>query len=409
MSFLEMSLMGGAMILCILLLRMLSRRRLPGIALSVMWAATLFRLLIPVEITSALSIAGLVKGAGQSTGMVLPAQTMPDTMSVSPLVILWLCGAALCALFILLVGMKQRRVLKTALPAPMTPELRAALNCQHLHRKVAVYTSDRISTPMTYGLLRPRIVLPSPVTLDRQELNFVIAHECGHILRRDTAKKCVLLFAVCLHWFNPLVWLMASICRRDMELDCDRRVLNAFGANARANYAKTLLGLEERKRFSGILMECFSVSPLETRIRSIMAGKKSSFAGTLAAIAAYGCAAAVFATSQGSMPFVTTGSVSITTVPMSLYDTRQLNASQVTAYVISGDVLAAGQHGLKLAEPYITVSGQLSQSTLAQTATSISVNYVDVLAVAADNAASPAVAVPAYSMSYTLKDSNIQH
>jgi beta-lactamase regulating signal transducer with metallopeptidase domain len=409
MSFLEMSLMGSAMILCILLLRMLSRSRLPGIVLSAMWAAALLRLLIPVEIPSVLSIAGLVKRSGQTTGMALPAQTWTDTMPISPLVIIWLCGAALCALFFLLVGMKQRRVLKTALPAVMTPELRAALHDQHLSREVAIFTSDRISTPMTYGLLKPRIVLPSPMKLYGQELKFVIAHECGHILRFDTAIKGVLLFAVCLHWFNPLVWLMAALCRRDMEINCDRRVLKAFGTNARALYAKTLLGLEERKRFSGMLMGCFSVSPLETRIRSIMAGKKSSFASTLAAIAAFGCAAAVFSTSQGSMPYVTTGSVQITTVPMSLYDTRQLNTTETAVYIMSGDVLTAAQPGLRLAAPYITVSGQLSRSTPAQTATSVSVKYGDVLAVVAENAAGPAVAAPVYGMTYTLSDNGIQH
>jgi hypothetical protein len=173
--------------------------------------------------------------------------------------------------------------------------------------------------------------------------------------------------------------------------------------------SKSKLPVEERKRFSGMLMGCFSVSPLETRIRSIMAGKKSSFASTLAAIAAFGCAAAVFATSQGSMPYVTTGSVQITTVPMSLYDTRQLNTTETAVYIMSGDVLEAGQTALGLAAPYITVSSQLSRSTPAQNATSVSVKYGDVLAVAAENTADPAVAVPVYGMTYTLSDNGIQH
>jgi bla regulator protein blaR1 len=409
MSFLEMSLMGGAMILCILLLRMILGDRLPAVILSTMWAAAVLRLLLPVTIPSPISMMAFVKGLSQPNAMTLPARAVPNTVSISPFVLIWLCGAALCALFFLVAYLGQRRVLKTALPATMTMELKAALHDQHLVSKVAVFTSDRISTPMTYGLKKPRIVLPSHMKLYGQELNFVIAHECGHILRRDTAKKCVLLFAVCLHWFNPLVWLMAAMCRRDMELDCDRRVLKACGHNARANYAKTLLCLEERKRFSGMVMECLSVSPLEERIRSIMSGKKATLSSALASIAVYFCAAAVFATSPGALPSVTASSVWITTVPLNSYDTRQLNASEAAVYVMSGDVLAAGQTGLLTTAPYITVSSLKSQDTLSETAASVSVNYGGAIAVATENAVVPAIAMPVYSMTYTLKDSGIQH
>ncbi len=404
MSFLEMSLMGGAMILCILLLRMFSRGRLPGIVLSAMWAAALLRLLVPLEIPSALSIAGLIRGAVQPTAVSLPAQPMPNTEPISPLVFVWLCGAALCAFFFLLVGIKQRRVLKTALPAPMTPELKAALQNQHLPRNVAVYFSDRISTPLTYGVIKPRIVLPSPMTISGQELNFVIAHEGGHILRRDALKKYVLLFSVCLHWFNPLVWLMAAVCRRDMELNCDRRVLSACGPKARANYARTLLDLEERKRFSGMLMECFSVSPLEERIRSIMAGKKSSIAGALAAMAVYGCVAAVFATSPGMQPTVTASTIWFTATPFAAYDTLQANASSSTVYVMS----TPGQPELKLFAPYITVGSHLSQRTYLEDATSVSMQYGISIAATAGEAAVSTPLLPVYSTTYTTRSSAVQ-
>lgn len=409
MSFLEMSLMGGAMILCILLLRFVTRGRLPAVILSAMWAAAILRLLVPVSIPSPISMMAFVKGLAQPTAMTMPARALPYTEPVSPLVWIWLCGAALCALFFLASYLKQTRVLKTALPASMTPELKAALQEHCFARKAAVFTSDRISTPLTYGLLRPRIVLPSFMKLYGQELKFVIAHECGHILRLDTVKKCVLLFAVCLHWFNPLVWLMAAMCRRDMELDCDRRVLKACGYNARANYARTLLGLEEHKRFSGMLMECLSVSPLETRIRSIMAGKKATLTSALASIAVYLCAAAVFTTSPGTLPSVTASSVWITTVPLDSYETRLLNAPEASVYIMSGDVTAAGQTGLFTAAPYITVSSFSSQDTLSETAASVSVKYGGAITAASEDAVVPALPLPAYSMTYTLKDSDTQH
>ncbi len=370
MSIPEMSLAGSAMILCILLLRSLTRGRLPAPMLSAMWAAALLRLLVPVAIPSPLSFLGAIRQAGQATVPYLPARPVSYLAPLPPLVFVWLAGVALCALFFLLSGFRQRRVLQAALPAPMTPELKAALAAQRLSRQVAVYTSDRISTPLTYGLLRPRILLPSHMAFSAEELGFVLAHECGHIRRADTLKKGFLLAAVCLHWFNPLVWLMAAKCRRDMELNCDRHVLEKCGSEVRAAYARTLLDLEERKRFSKVLASYFSVSPLEERILTIMTGKKTTWTGALAAIAAFACAAAVFATSPGTQAALSVSTVWLSSKPIAAYDTRQIQASGVAVYAMEGAVPAFGRTGIELA--------------------------------------APAILTPVYSMTVTVKDSGMQ-
>lgn len=407
MSFLEMSLMGSAMVLCILLLRHLTRGRLPAAVLSAMWAAAILRLLVPLEIPSALSIAGLVRQAGQATAMTLPARPVSDLAPLSPMVFVWLCGAALCGLFFLATGIRQWRALKMALPASMTGEVKTALAAQLLSRTVAVYTSDRIATPLTYGIWKPRIVLPSHMPLTGDELSFVMAHECAHIKRHDAAKKYILLAAVCLHWFNPLVWLMAAACRRDMELHCDRQVLKTYGPHMRASYARTLLGLEERKRFCGVLMECLSSSPLEERIRSIMAGRKTTVAGMLAAVMVFVCASAVFATSPGAQVTVTASTVWISTVPVATLDVRQMQASDAAVYVWNGYAFTAGQRGLEMASPVIAVNNQLSARMLAETDASVSIKYGSAADVSNEYAAVPAAPETVYSMSYTSKDGTV--
>jgi len=409
MSFLEMSLMGSAMILCILLLRTVTRGRLPAAVLSVMWAAAILRLLMPVAIPSPLSMMSLVKQIGRPTVITLSAQPITNSVSLSPLVFVWLCGVMLCILFFLLVDLRQRHALQAVLPAKMTPKLKAALSAQHLSRPAAVYTSDRISTPLTYGLINPRIVLPSHMALNSDELNFVIAHECGHIIRRDIAKKCILLASVCLHWFNPLVWLMAAVCRRDMELDCDRYVLKAYGPKERKAYAQALLGLEERKRFSGILMECFSRSPLEERIHSIMTGKKTTLVGVLPAVMVFGCFAAVFATSPGAQTSIAVSTVSIASTPAALYDVRQAQVSEATVYVWNGEALAIEQPSLELAMPAIMVSERLSDKTHAEISGSVSLTYGSAMAAATEKSSVPAAPLPVYSITYTIKEMDTQH
>ena len=51
----------------------------------------------------------------------------------------------------------------------------------------------------------------------------------------------LLAAAACLHWFNPLVWVMLVLANRDLELSCDAAVVRLYGAEARAPYARTLL------------------------------------------------------------------------------------------------------------------------------------------------------------------------
>ncbi|MFQ7454207.1 MAG: M56 family metallopeptidase [Flavonifractor plautii] len=84
-------------------------------------------------------------------------------------------------------------------------------------------------------MLRPVILLPK--TLDRSDVSrlaFVLTHEMAHIRRFDALSKLLLAAAACLHWFNPLVWVMLVLANRDLELSCDAAVVRLYGAEARA-------------------------------------------------------------------------------------------------------------------------------------------------------------------------------
>ncbi|RAZ18687.1 peptidase M56, partial [Klebsiella oxytoca] len=70
--------------------------------------------------------------------------------------------------------------------------------------------------PLTYGIIHPVILLPKSTDwTDTERLNYVLEHELAHIRHFDAAAKLALTAAVCVHWFNPLVWLMLSLANRD--------------------------------------------------------------------------------------------------------------------------------------------------------------------------------------------------
>lgn len=96
------------------------------------------------------------------------------------------------------------------------------LQAHPLRRTITLRQTDRISSPLTFGLLHPVILMPKETDWDDEaSLQFVLEHEFVHIRRLDTAAKLLLITAVCVHWFNPAVWAMYALANRDIELSCD--------------------------------------------------------------------------------------------------------------------------------------------------------------------------------------------
>ena len=110
------------------------------------------------------------------------------------------------------------------------------------HRR---HPAGRISSPLTFGVLRPDILVPKKTDwTDETALRYVLEHEFVHIQRFDVLSKLLLIAAVCVHRFNPLVWVMYVLANRDLELSCDETVLRRFGGDIRAAYARVLIRME---------------------------------------------------------------------------------------------------------------------------------------------------------------------
>lgn len=170
-----------------------------------------------------------------------------------------------------------------------------------LKRTVAIRQSDKISAPLTYGIFRPVILMPKKTDWnDTKQLQYILLHEYVHICRYDTLIKLVCACALCIHWFNPFVWVMHVLFCRDIELACDESVVRRFGETSRPAYARMLIGMEEKK--SGFLpfYSSLSKNAAEERITAIMKIRKTSkFAIITAAVLTAGVAA-VFASSAGN-------------------------------------------------------------------------------------------------------------
>jgi hypothetical protein len=153
-----------------------------------------------------------------------------------------------------------------------------------LKRTLSIRQSDRISAPLTFGIFHPVILMPKRTNWqDETSLQYILTHEYVHIQRFDTVSKLILIDAVCVHWFNPLVWVMYVLANRDLELSCDESVIRRFGESSKTSYAQTLIRMEETKSSLTPLCNNFSKNAIEERIVAIMKTKKTTWAAFLAA------------------------------------------------------------------------------------------------------------------------------
>ncbi|HEX2980775.1 MAG TPA: M56 family metallopeptidase [Anaerolineaceae bacterium] len=312
MSFIQMSISGGAMILAVVLIRAISIHRLPKITFLALWSVVLLRLLVPFTIPSAYNIYALISSVAPQSQSVAPflAVSVPEASvpvngqsaaaatAANPwLNAIWLAGAVCCALFFTWTYVRCRKEFQTSLPVK-DEFIRQWIEEHRSPRPIQVRQLDRIATPLTYGVWRPTILLPKNVDWeDRNVLDYVLTHEYVHILRFDTAIKLVLIAALCLHWFNPLVWLMYLLVNRDIELACDETVVRVFGESTRSAYALALIQMEATK--SGLNpVECnFSTRAIEERIHAVVKYPKMSPASVLLAlILVFGSATAFITT-----------------------------------------------------------------------------------------------------------------
>lgn len=317
MKLLQMSLAGGVMILVITVIRALAIERLPKKTFLALWAAALARLLAPVSLPSALSIYSLLArrapAAAEWTAVpalpALPAETgaaaaaaaqqTASAPAAQPPVwtIVWAVGAAVCAGVFAVAYGRCCREFRASFPVE-SEVTRRWLQSHPLRRTIAIRQSGRISSPLTFGVLRPVILMPKKTDwTDETALRYVLEHEFVHIQRFDVLSKLLLITAVCVHWFNPLVWVMYVLANRDLELSCDETVLRRFGGDVRAAYARVLIRMEAARGGFAPLCNHFGKNAIEERITAIMKTKRITIVSLgLAALLVAGTVT-VFATS----------------------------------------------------------------------------------------------------------------
>ncbi|SFM43051.1 Signal transducer regulating beta-lactamase production, contains metallopeptidase domain [Paenibacillus sp. 1_12] len=334
MSLLQTSISASVFILAVIFLRSLLIHKLPKITFMFLWGVALVQLLVPVSVQSQFSIFTAVEHLSRmltvpkliptsesstfinGTTVIMPPITEHVTAPIMPLetasqissiVWVWLVGFTLCALFFIIPHLRYRKIYKMAVPI-RNDFIRKWQHSNLLWRDVQIRQLDHISTPLTYGIFQPVVLLPKNLDYDDNKLlALILTHEFTHIKRFDTLKKWILATSVCVHWFNPFVWVMYILANRDIELFCDETVILKLGENTKPTYARALVRLEEKKIGLSPMISSFSKNSIEERIISIMKTKKITITTVLLAIGLVAGVVIIFATSALDKTDASTG------------------------------------------------------------------------------------------------------
>ncbi|MGN1249203.1 MAG: M56 family metallopeptidase, partial [Candidatus Spyradocola sp.] len=354
-TLLMMSLTGSLMALVVMALRALFGKRLHPRVTYALWLAAALCLLLPLRFESEMSVMnapaarsfersvsvrmeqpvayGFVSGNaaqnGQSdvhymdaptreeleSGQVQPEQGFTlDAWDVAGMI--WAAGALVTAGYIALVNARFRgRVRRSRRTAEVPWVMERRLG------GVKVYVSRAVPSPCLVGLFRPYIVVTPQAMAEDERFCHVLVHELSHKRQGDPLWSAVRTAVLVLHWFNPIVWIAASLSRADCENACDALTIRELGEDRRVDYGKTLLSfLRARPTATGLVNTATTMAQSRRQIRrriSLIAKKQkyTLVAAVLCiALALTGCAVTM-TTAPGEQPVQTPAAAEPTEAP----------------------------------------------------------------------------------------------
>ena len=340
----EANIMASIAILLMIPLRKLLRKQMGNTAICFGWLLIALRLLIPLTLPNPLiheirpaylddtairPIAGQIKvrlvdaigDLGRVFWQAGNRQAYSDMQKVAvgvdyngyPAVLawIWLGGCVLILLWFIYKNVKFRKTLRNNRIEEISGELKdlyLQLCKERKVKPVSVYFTDPVPGACLVGVFKPYIVLT--LITAPQDVKNVLTHEVCHLKNKDHLWGVLRLFCCAIHWFNPLVWIAASMSRTDSELRCDDRVTAVMDEQERKDYANVLVYAAARKSMPGIGVMATGMTMtgkrLKNRVLGVIQNRKPirAFAFVFMAVA-FTCLVGAFATSETGLTWLT--------------------------------------------------------------------------------------------------------
>lgn len=276
----NMSIVASVMGLIVLAIR--KARFIPHRVSVFLWIIPFFRMCIPFGLNSRYSLMTLIsKFTTRTVPVYSPAEslelsyinTVMAADSYSPVTYKSLLVEKVFSVASLIWMIVALALILTLLILYFTT-IRTLRDARHLEGNT--YTSDKIDGPAVYGIIRPRILLPSQ--LPEADRKYVILHEKTHIRRKDNLWRLLGFLIAAVHWYNPLSWIFLKVFLSDLELACDESATAEYDISDRKEYARALLNCTPRKN---VFVSAFGGAKVRVRIENVLSRKPMTLFSTI--------------------------------------------------------------------------------------------------------------------------------
>lgn len=298
-SILSLSLSGTLLIILMFLCKPLLKDRISKRWQYYMWVVVIVRLLVPFTLPVS-PVNALFQKADRAIEQMTVnsngnrSHALPEELAVvlQNLWLVWLIGALL--LLIRKITIYQGFVKYVRAGCLEVSDIGLLNRLAQYEEQIGVKTpvelwvNNLISSPMLIGFLKPCIVLPT-TDLSDSDLRYTILHELSHYKYRDMFYKWIVQITLCLHWFNPFVYLMCKEIDRACELACDETIISRLETKEQKAYGDTLLNAMEARGVYGNSLASMTLyenkEMIKERLDAIKNFKKKSMWVTLGSIA----------------------------------------------------------------------------------------------------------------------------
>ncbi len=168
---------------------------------------------------------------------------------------IWISGILVMVLFFIKGAIKLCHLKQSAMPLQNQEVYKLYLACLKeagIKRKIPVFSTAFLKSPVLSGFIRPQIYLPIHLISEYNpsDMRFMLLHELQHYKHKDLLFNAIINIAGIIYWFNPLVWLAIKEIRTDREIACDTSVLQMLNKDDYLNYGNTLINLAEKISFA---------------------------------------------------------------------------------------------------------------------------------------------------------------
>ncbi len=329
MGIVEMNISASLIIAFTMLLRDTALKKLPNIMFCTLWGLVIIRLLVPWSITCEVSIFNLYyffrddilyQGDAFSTIQPISVETM-IMQEGTPLVIsgtefiklIWIAGVIVAVGICIFSYVGAFVRLKNCITLEEDSFAVKWIRAQKGFRKISVKLSWGLTTPVSGGIFFPTIILPYDYDIANEDiLRHLLCHEYMHIKYHHTLWKVIMLAAMCINWFNPMVYVMMRYIIRDMEVFCDNRAVAYLKLENKKKYIETIIevvnrtkqaekkknGKKEKRLFlyNGLLKD-----ELKERVELLEKWKKVSALTAVASVMIVTSVTSVFATTSNAV------------------------------------------------------------------------------------------------------------